>query len=165
MIHLSRDWSLKRMPMQGTQQNPTLLKVIYRFGYACFAALIVLLLSPLLSAFGLVYDIPQLMPLAFGSETAASSLLIVSVPLAWALGLAGMVLEWLTRYRLMRKRKPKRKRSVFSGNRDWTDRSLCRLELSAERLAARRLELVEGVCSTIQDHNETSTGILNRADV
>ncbi len=151
--------------MQLTQQSPALFKVMYRFGYACFAALIVLLLAPLLSAFGLAYNIPQLMPLAFGIETAASLLLIVSVPLAWALGLAGMVLEWLTRYRFKRKRKSKRKRSVFNGKRDWTERSLCRLELSAERLAARRLELLEGVCSTIQDHGELSTGILNRADV
>ena len=98
--------------MQRAQQSPTLLRVMFRLGYACFAALIALLLAPLLNAFALVYDISQLMPITLGIESAAIVLLIVSLPFAWALGLAGMVLEWLTRYKLERRRKSKRKRSA-----------------------------------------------------
>ena len=147
--------------MQRAQQSPTLLRVMFRLGYACFAALIALLLAPLLNAFALVYDISQLMPITLGIESAAIVLLIVSLPFAWALGLAGMVLEWLTRYKLERRRKSKRKRSATVRQRGWTGRSLRGLELSAERLADRRLELLEGVRSTIQDRDETAPSIVN----
>ena len=113
---------------------PAMLRMMIGVGLACAAALSVLLLSPLLLSYGSVFGIPQLASLTAFLNALAIVVLITSLPLGWALSLAGLTLEWLTRYKVKRKRKAKR-------NLQWSamPKSRSRLKANDPNAALARL--------------------------
>ena len=77
-------------------------------GRVWLAALLMLVFTPLINAYGMALDIPLLNFLTLPLAVTAILILFLSVPLSWGLGCAGLILEWLARHRSKRKRKLKR---------------------------------------------------------
>lgn len=94
--------------MPAALHYPAMLRMMIGLGFACAAAFCVLLLSPLLLSYGAIFGIPQLASLTAFLQALAILVLITSLPLGWALSLAGFTLEWLRRRKVGRKRKVKR---------------------------------------------------------
>lgn len=116
--------------MQTTAHYPLILKLLMGLGRVWLASLIILILTPLISAFGLAFGIPLLSSLTGVSVAAAIIVLFLSVPLSWGLGCAGLLLEWIGRHR----EKPKRKLKPKPGAEY---RNL--LSRAGQRAAAQRL--------------------------
>ena len=140
-------WSGTRI-VPDTLTFPAALRVMIGVGVACIGALIILLLSPLLSLYGSLFGIPQLASITAVLNALALLILITSVPLGWTLSFAGLTLEWLTRHRAKRKRKVKRRYRAYSS------------EKPSERLCARpspyiREQLIQPDASEVVDELAT----------
>ncbi len=95
--------------MQTTTRYPLILKLLLGLGGVWLAALIMLLLTPLINAYGDAFGIPLASALAGVMGIASMLVLFLSMPLSWGLACAGLILEWLARHRNEPKRKLKRK--------------------------------------------------------
>ena len=118
---------------------PAILKVLMSLILTCIVAILVLLFSPLLEAFAFLYGIGQLPPLVTGMQVSAIVLLFAGVPIAWALGLAGLILEWMTRERTKRKWKQKRQPDARGGEGQLSLQAWVDPELQRDRQAQLRL--------------------------
>lgn len=94
--------------MQDRTRYPLILRVLTGLGRASLGSLIILVFIPLVNAYGIALDIPLLGYLTVPLAVAAILVLFLSVPLSWGLGCAGLMLEWLARHKIKRKRKLKR---------------------------------------------------------
>lgn len=95
--------------MQTTTRYPLILKLLLGLGGVWLASLIMLLLAPMINAYGLTFGIPLASALAGVMVIAAMLVLFLSMPLSWGLACVGLILEWLARHRNKPKRKLKRK--------------------------------------------------------
>ncbi|MCY4147700.1 MAG: hypothetical protein OXF90_14710 [Chloroflexi bacterium] len=119
-----------------------MLKLMLGIGLVFLLALALLVLSPLLLVYGVVNDIALLAPLGSGLQLLALGLLVATLPLAGALGLAGITLDSLSSLLTKRKRKPKRgsdtsARAAFLASLSRAERARLRQQLAAARLMIR----------------------------
>ena len=119
-----------------------LLRLLLAVAAVFLAALGLLVFSPLLVIYGALHDIPQLLSLSGPANALALALLTATVPLAGALGLAGITLESLSGLLVTRKRKRKRgeaptARAAFLAELSLSERSVLRQKLAAARLTIR----------------------------
>ena len=127
----------------ATAQTLAMLKLLMAVALVCLGALGLLILSPLLVVYGAVFDIPQLLASQSLAQFLGLALLILTVPLAGALGLASLTLDSLSSLLDARAGKRKRKRGAYISAREAFLRSLSRDERARlrQKLAAARLEI------------------------
>lgn len=116
-----------------------MLKLLLAVGLVFTLALALLTLSPLLLMYGVVNDIARLAWLSGGLQLLALGLLVATLPLAGALGLAGITLDSLASLLVKRKRKRKRRadqsaRAAFLASLSRPERARLREKLAAARL-------------------------------
>ena len=120
-------------------------RVMLTIGACLAAALLVLLLSPAIALFAGLYGIPKLAAIVLGAQTLAGVLLIVTVPVGWALGFVGLAHAALAHIPAKRKRKAKRKhewlRSERAGMRTIGERS-ARLRSGSAAMRSDRESIV-----------------------
>ena len=136
---------------------PTFIKVFISLALTCVVAFLVLLLSPLLEVFAFLFDIGHLPPLVTGIRVSAIVLLFAGLPIAWALGFAGLILEWMTRERTKRKRKQKRQSGARGGEGRLSLQARVDPELQRYRQAQRRLQSDEKPSAMAEDDEESVT--------
>ena len=95
--------------MQTTTRYPLILKLLLGLGGVWLASLIMLLLAPMINAYGHAFGIPILSYMTGVTVIAAMLVLFLSMPLSWGLACVGLILEWLARHRSEPKSKLKRK--------------------------------------------------------
>ncbi len=130
-------WSWAEV-MRSLAVFPASIKVFIWLALTCVVAILLLLLSPLLEVFAFLFDIGQLPSLISWMRVSAILLLLVSAPLAWALGFAGLLLEWMSSYRVKRKRK--RQWSACDGEQQRLSQAWAANELKRGQRAQRRLQ-------------------------
>ncbi len=130
--------------MLDRRANPSsayaMLRLMLAVAAVFLAALALLVFSPLLVMYGALNDIPQLLSLSGPAHVLALVLLTVTVPLAGALGLAGITLDSLSSLLVKRKRKRGAKpsaRAAFLASLSRRDRALLRQRLAEARLTIR----------------------------
>ena len=129
MIHYIYERRIEGNLVQTTTRYPVIFRLLLGLGRIWLASLIMLILAPLINAYGLTFGIPLASHLAGVAVIAAVMVLFLSLPLSWGLSCAGLLLEWLSRHR----HKPKRK--------TWAeDRRL--LSVMAQRSTAQRLAVL-----------------------
>ncbi|MCY4464240.1 MAG: hypothetical protein OXE46_01745 [Chloroflexi bacterium] len=116
-----------------------MLKLMLGVALVFLLALALLVLSPLLVMYGAVNDITRLASLSGGLQLLALGLLVATLPLAGALGLAGITLDSLSSLLVKRKRKLKRRvdssaRAAFLASLSIRERARLRQKLAAARL-------------------------------
>ena len=138
---------LRRIPDHAVHSNDSgdsshaMLRLMLLLSLVFMLALLMLVVSPLLLLFGAVYDIGLLSPIGAGMRLLGLGLLVTIVPLAGALGLAGLTLDSLSSLLLKRKRKRKRRgvsaREAFLSSLSHGERARLRQKLAEARLTIR----------------------------
>ena len=135
---------LRRIPDQFNDNRDSahaMLRLMLVLSLVFMLALLMLVVSPLLLLFGAVYDIALLSPISAGMRLLAVALLVTIVPLAGALGLAGLTLDSLSSLRVKRKRKRKRRgvsaREAYLSRLSRGERARLRQKLAEARLTIR----------------------------
>ena len=137
---------LRRIPDQFNDNRDSahaMLRLMLVLSLVFMLALLMLVVSPLLLLFGAVYDIALLSPISAGMRLLAVALLVTIVPLAGALGLAGLTLDSLSSLRVKRKRKRKRRgmsmsaREAYLSGLSRGERARLRQKLAEARLTIR----------------------------
>ena len=131
-----------RYPGAAAPSQFAMLKLLLAVTLVFLAALGLLVFSPLLVMYGALHDIPQLLSLSAPAHVLALALVTVTVPLAGALGLAGITLDSLSGLLVTRKRKRKSgamptARARFLASLSRRERSILRQKLAAARLTIR----------------------------
>ena len=94
--------------MQATTRYLLTLKMLTGLARIWLAALILLILAPLINAYTLIYGIPLAANLTGAAMVAAIAVVSLGLPLSWGIACAVLILEWLARRKSRRKRKSKR---------------------------------------------------------
>ncbi len=114
-----------------------MLKLMLAVALVFLLALALLVLSPLLLMYGAVNDIARLASLSSGLQLLAIGLLVATLPLAGALGIAGITLDSLSGLLVKRKRKRQTGRSAraaFLASLSRGERARLRQKLAEARL-------------------------------
>ena len=143
--------------MQTTTRYPLILRMMTGLGRVSLLALIILILTPLITGFSLTFGIPLLSALTGVIDVSAILVLYFCVPLLWGLGCAGLILEWMGRHSDKRKRKSKRE----SRSTDRIRLATADYSASAQRLAgppgARREAITRNRRRFRQSESETGS--------
>lgn len=95
---------------------PLILRMLTSLGRVWVAAFVILVMMPLVYAYGQIFGIALLMSVTGAVTMAALLVLFLGVPLGWGLGCAGLILENLARHTPKRKRKRKREFRAEEGS-------------------------------------------------
>ncbi len=174
MLHCAHSFrqTKRRCLLLSRSREPShdLLKLMLGVALVFLLALALLVLSPLLLMYGAVNDITPLASLSSGLQLLAVGLLVATLPLAGALGLAGITLDSLSSLLIKRKRKLKRQtdlsaRSAFLADLSRAERARLRQKLAAARLMIREDGVLiprDSQPSAADDKADTSCNLHNQ---